>query len=356
MTTHARTVVQVNKGGPLHIVETTLGAPGPHQVLVEIKATGLCQSQIFWTQQERKAPVLFGHEGYGFVAAVGAQVTDVKEGDCVLVTWVPRQDAKGRLPETSSLALPGGVVARSPNVHTWADHCLVDELYVRAIQGSRHDPLMSIIGCAVITGAGAVMSAAGMRKDESVAIFGVGGVGLCAVGAARIAEAGQIIAVDVVDEKLALARQFGATDAVNSRTEDPVDAVMRLRPSRCGCHPGVDVAIDCVAMPAVTLQALASLRAGRLGIERGGRCAIVGIPKEPLAINAVDLLMKEKTLLGALGGSVRQERLDDYIDWYRDGLLDLGALVTDRYEFDDIAAGADALARGAIAGRAIALM
>lgn len=354
--TLAKVVVQIEKDGPLEFVDVDLPAPAPHQVLVRVLATGLCQSQIFWMHAERKAPVLFGHEGYGVAAAVGSAVTGIREGDAVLVTWVPRKDPSGRTPEVSTVTLDGGVVARAPNVYTWADHCIADELYVRPIQGRGHDALMSVIGCAVITGAGSVMNAARLQKDESVAVFGVGGVGLSAVSAARVMGVRQIVAVDVADEKLEFARHFGATDVVNSLQQDPVDTIMRLAPARCGCHPGVDVAVDCVAHPKVTRQALGSLRAGRLGIERGGRCVLVGIPKLPVEVDAMSLLMQEKSLIGALGGSAAQDKLDDYIEWYRDGLLDLEAMVTDRYRFDQIPAGADALARGLVKGRAIALI
>lgn len=356
MKTSAKFVIQYQKDGPLEFIEAQLPEPQPHQVLVRILATGLCQSQIMWTHAERQAPVLFGHEGYGIAASVGSDVKNVREGDPVLVTWVPREDEKGRTVEVSTLTLPDGTVARSPNVYTWADHSLVDELYVRPIKGNTHDALMSVIGCAVITGAGAVLNAAQLRKGESIAVYGVGGVGLSAVVAARVAGAERIVAVDLSNEKLDFARRFGATDVVNSQEEDPAGAVMRLLPSRCGCHPGADVAIDCVAHPAVTQQALASLRAGRVGTERGGRCILVGIPKQPANFDAVDLLMKEKSLIGSLGGSASQACIDDYIDWYRDGVLDLSSLVTHRYRFDEIPAGAAALEKGEVSGRAIAII
>lgn len=356
MTQDARIVVQHDKDGPLEFISVQLPDPAPHQVLVKVLATGLCQSQIYWMHQARTAPMLFGHEGYGVVTQVGSAVHGIRAGDAVLVTWVPRQSKDGRLPEVATVALAPGQIARSPNVYTWADYCLADELYVRPIPGSQHDPLMSIIGCAVITGAGSVMSAAQVRAGESVAVFGVGGVGLSAVAAAKVLRAERVVAVDLDPRKLALARKFGATDTVNSLEENPADAILKMKPSRCGCHPGVDVAIDCVAIPQVTQQAIASLRAGRLGIERGGRAVLVGIPKQPLTLDPVDLLMKEKSLLGALGGSCGQERIDEFIDWYRDGVLDLSALVTDRYPFEDIPAAAQALANGRIEGRAIALV
>ena len=355
MSTQARIVVQVDKDGPLEFVEVRLPAPGPHQVLVRILATGLCQSQIHWMHQDRQAPMLFGHEGYGVVAEAGPEVRGVKAGDPVLITWVPREDPGGRAPEVSTVRMSDDVVARAPNVYTWADHCVADELYVRPIRGT-HDPLMSIVGCAVITGAGSVLNAGAVRSGESVAVFGAGGVGLSAVAAARVSGAGRIVAVDVDAAKLRLAQRFGATDTVDSREEDPAGSILRLGPSRCGCHPGVDLAIDCVAIPEVTAQAIASLRPGRLGIERGGRAVLVGIPKTTMTLDTTDMLMKQKSLLGALAGSCRQEQIDDFLDWYRDGVLDLAALVTDRCRFEDIPAAAESLARGRIEGRAIALV
>jgi Zn-dependent alcohol dehydrogenase len=356
MAQDARIVLQHDQNGPLEFVALQLPDPTPHQVMVKMLATGLCQSQIFWMHQPRSVPMLFGHEGYGVVTDVGSAVLGIRSGDPVLVTWVPRQAANGRLPEVATVTLNDGVQARSPNVYTWADYCVADELYVRPIPGGPHDPLMSIIGCAVITGAGSVISAAHTRKGESVAVFGVGGVGLSAVAAAKVIQAERIVAVDLDPRKLALAQRFGATDTVNSRQENPIDAILKMKPLRCGCHPGVDVAIDCVAIPQVTQQVMASLRPGRLGIERGGRAVLVGIPKQALSIDPLDMLMKEKSLLGALGGSCDQEQIDTFIDWYRDGRLDLGALVTDRYHFEDIPVGASALENGQIEGRAIALI
>ena len=234
MKTPARIVIQYEQDGPLELMDVELPEPGAHQVLVKLLATGLCQSQIHWMHQPRQAPMLFGHEGYGVVTAVGADVKGTREGDYVLVTWVTHRPADGRVPEVATLTLPSGVVARSPNVYTWGDHCLVDDLYIKPIQGSRHDPLMSVIGCAVITGAGAVMEAAHTQRGESVAVFGAGGVGLSAVVAAKVAGAERIVAVDVDDNKLDFARRFGATDGINSRNEDPADAIMRLGPLRCG--------------------------------------------------------------------------------------------------------------------------
>jgi S-(hydroxymethyl)glutathione dehydrogenase/alcohol dehydrogenase len=353
--TDTTVVLQHQQDGPLEFADVQLPDPHGHQVMVRVLATGLCQSQIHWMHQPRQAPMLFGHEGYGVVAAVGPEVVGLREGDYVLVTWVPRRPPDGRLPEVATLELPNGVVARSPNVYTWSDYCVVDDLYVKPITGN-HGPLMSVIGCAVITGAGAVMDAAQTHPGESVAVFGAGGVGLSAVVAAKVAGAQRIVAVDIDDSKLEFARQFGATDGINSSVHNPAQTIMRWGPLRCGCQPGVDVAIDCVAIPEVTTQALDTLRAGRLGAERGGRCAVVGIPKKPVGIDTADMMRKQKSLLGVLGGSARQERIDEFIDWARDGILDLETLITDRWRFEEIPLAAEALELGRVKGRAIALM
>lgn len=356
MPQEARIVVQNQKDGPLEIRELVLPDPGSTQVLVKMIASGVCQSQIFWMHQPRQNPVLFGHEGYGVVTGVGKSVTGIREGDYVLVTWVPRPAHDGRPVEVSTVALSDTVIARAPNVYTWADYTLVDELYVRTLGLRNHNELVSVVGCAVITGAGAVLNAARVNKENSVAVFGAGGVGLSAIAAARIVGAERIVGVDIASSKLDLARRFGATDVIDATREDPVAAIHKLLPGDCGCCSGVDFAFDCVGFSKTTTQALDSTRAGRLGVERGGTCVVVGVPKTPLEVDAFGLMMKEKTILGTVAGSCRQEHIDLFLDWYRDGLFDLEALVTDRYRFEDIAIAADDLSNGRVDGRAIVLM
>ena len=301
MPTHSNIVVQDEADGILRIVQVHLPAPGPHQILVKMIASGICQSQIFWMQQPRQAPMLFGHEGYGIAAAVGANVTGIKEGDHVLVTWVPRLDPGGRTPEKGTAPLDGTRVAVSPNVYTWADYAVVDELYVRILPPSAYRDVVAIVACAVLTGAGAVINAAGVRPGSDVAIFGAGGVGLSAIAAAAITGAARIVAVDVSDEKLELARRFGATELVNARHQDPAIAIHRLFPARCGCTSGVDVSLDCVGLPETTLQGLESVRSGIVGAKRGGTCVVVGIGKKPVELDLFRLMATEKTLLGSPG-------------------------------------------------------
>src|SRR5262249_3642725 len=145
----------------------------------------------------RTNPVILGHESTGWVVAKGAQVSHVKEGDRVMVTWVARDRANaGRALEPAELTLADGTVARSQNVFTWADNTSADEQYVVKMPDDVPMDVTAIIGCAVMTGAGAVYHTAGVKEGQSVAIFGVGGVGLSAVTAAAVVGADPIIVVD----------------------------------------------------------------------------------------------------------------------------------------------------------------
>ena len=167
---------------------------------------------------------------------VGSQVTNVKEGDVVFVTWVPRNRRHGDSREVDAIVVerPNGRTATTRNVFTWCDTTIADEKYiVKVPQDTRRD-VTSIIGCAVLTGSGAVYNTAGVREGQSVVVFGVGGVGLSAVVAASVVNADPIIAVDLDDEKLEFARRFGATHGVNaSESGDAIEQVHALTARSC---------------------------------------------------------------------------------------------------------------------------
>lgn len=351
MATPTRIVVQDDKDGPLDIREITLPDPAPHQVLVEMIATGVCHSQIFWMHQNRTAPMLFGHEGYGVVTATGSAVTTVAPGDTVMITWLPRTSVSRR-PEVSGVELPDGTRAQSPNVYTWAEHALVDELYIYPLTDHTHDETVSIVGCAIFTGAGSVIHSGALEPGGTVAVFGVGGVGLAAIAGARQLGAQHIVAVDRIARKLDFAKQFGATELIDATTTDPVARIHELI-HRPGYETGVDLALDCVGAEITTRQALKSVRKGVLGSHRGGTASIVGLPQGEFPVDVPELLYGQKTLSGALAGSCQQEDIGTFLDWYADGALDLQALVTNRYPFDDIVRAVDDLAHGAVLGRAI---
>ena len=361
MTVTARVAVLPKDPGPLEIVSIDLPDPGPFQVLVKQHASGVCHSQLHQMHRPRANPVILGHESTGTVLSTGNQVSHVKAGDTVLVTWVPRNISQtGRAPEPAFLALPDGRIAQSSNVYTWADHTLADEQYVVKVEGDIDLELNAIIGCAVMTGAGAVENTAGVKKGDSVAIFGVGGVGLSAVVAARELGANPIIAVDLDNEKLAFAKEFGATHVINAGETDPVQAIKALtlkdgKRSMFGLPvSGADFVFDCIGLKKTMEQIMPAARDGHFGAAPGGTAVLVGVPMTNMELNAVDMLVNEKKYIGSIGGSCCPDRdFPKYLDWAKNGKLDLNKLVTSRYQLDEINEATTALEQGKIQGRAI---
>jgi Zn-dependent alcohol dehydrogenase len=361
MPTRARVVVLPGKPGPLQIVEVELPDPGPHQVVVRQFASGICHTQLHQMDAPRLMPSLLGHESTGVVLATGSEVGHVREGDPVVVTWLPRSPECASRPATPMLLpLADGTQAIALDVFTWADHTVADEQFVVKVPAGAPPGPSAVVGCAVMTGAGAVLHTAGVDRGQSVAVFGVGGVGLCAVAAARAVGADPIIAVDLDPAKLELARRFGATCALDASGGDPVPRIHALTAQPDG-HTvlkqpvsGVDYAFDCVGLAETCRQALGAARAGTFGVAPGGTAVLVAATSLQAEVNAVDMLLLEKSLAGTLGGACRPERdFPLFFEWHRQGVLDLEALVTERYAIERINEATDALAAGRIRGRAI---
>ena len=361
MNTVARVAVLPQEKGPLAIVEMNLTDPGPFEVVIKQFASGVCHSQLHQIHNKRNSPLLLGHESTGVVLAKGKEVGYVDEGDHVMVTWVPRNKIMTeRLPKFSSLKLPNGDQARAENVFTWADHTIVDEQYVVRVPKNTATDVTAIIGCAVITGAGAVIHTAGVKKGESVAIFGVGGVGLSAVAAAKVVGADPIIAVDLSEEKLAFARKFGATTTINASQEDPVKAIKALT-QRTGVYDfwqrpvcGADYVFDCIGLKVTMSQILTATRSGSFGVSSGGTAVLVGVPQTNAELTAWDILCNEKKYIGSFAGSCIPEKdFPLFLEWYKNGQLDLDALVTQRFKLDQINEAVSALEQGRVQGRAI---
>lgn len=362
MPTDSRVVVipQEDGAGP-EVIDVALPDPTGHEVVVKQYASGICHSQLHTIHNPRAMPQILGHESTGEVVAVGDQVTDLAVGDTVMVTWVPKDlENARRKGGPQMLDLPDGRTAMSINVFTWATHTIADEMFVVKVPDGIDVEATCIIGCAVITGSGAVLHTAGVKEGDSVAIFGVGGVGLSAVAAAKFVGADPIIAVDLMDEKLDFAKRFGATHGVNAGEVDAVDAIRELTTDETRFDilrqplQGVDFAFDCIGHTVTMEQIQHAVHAGEFGQSQGGTAVLVGVPQKNVELNTRNMFIGERSFISSLGGSCEPAvDFPRFLEWHASGDLDLDSLVTQRYGIDDIGQAVADLENGLIAGRSI---
>jgi Zn-dependent alcohol dehydrogenase len=332
-----------------------LPEPGPTHVVVRQFATGVCHSQLHeLANPEPTVPLVLGHESTGVVTAVGRDVSHVKEGDHVMVTWVQRNAGSATpLPTPAKISYKGepAFLGRPTFVgtFTWSRDTVADQQLVVPLPKDVATDVTSIVGCAVMTGAGAALNAAQVRPGQSVAIIGAGGVGLSIVQACANLSAYPIIVVDLTEEKLEFSKQFGGTHFVNASRED---AVARVRELAGG--GGVDVAFDAIGVASTTEQILLMARDRRAGERDGGVAVVVGVPHGKSAQPDVSMIFRGKVMRGAPGGCSTPDR--DFpllIRWFSEGKMPLDKLVTRRYKLEQINEACDALKKGEIAGRAI---
>jgi Zn-dependent alcohol dehydrogenase len=360
MSTRGRAAIFVEPNKPLVVDEVDFPDPGRDQILVKVLSSGICHSQLHTMRRParpgHRLPALLGHESTGVVAAKGSDVRHVKEGDHVMTTWVDRDNSTTTQPRVAhalndraqyTAAWKGKEVMHS--AATWAEYALAQERVVLPLPEDVPTDVTAIIGCAVMTGAGAIVNTLQVRPGESVAVFGAGGIGLCAIAAAAIVDAYPIIAVDVTEEKLAFARRFGASYTVNGRETDPVKAIQELTGN------GAGYAIDAIGLPQTQEQILRAVRMGHSGFTRGGTALLVGItPPGARAILDTSLFIGSRSFTRTSGGDCRPDRdFPMFIRWYRDGKLKLNELVTSRYTLDQINVAVDDLEHGRILGRGI---
>ncbi len=323
--------------------------PRPDQVIVKLAATGVCHSQLHQIASPAMAtPSILGHEASGTVTHVGSEVTDLAEGDLAIVTWISMTPMVG-FPEPP---LPGitynGEPVREVLVYGWAEDVLALGEYIVRIKDDDPTDVSCIVGCAVLTGAGAVMNTVAVRPGDTVAVFGVGGVGLSAVQMATILEANKVIAVDLDDGKLEFAKQFGATHTVNASNQDPVEAIKDLTGG------GADYAFDTIGVRATNEQILSAVRGGGPGSDNlGGTAVLVGIPGPEMTIDPGLFLMGQRQFRGSLGAAYPERDFELYLRWHREGKFPLDKLITRRYSLAQINEACDALRAGEILGRAI---
>ena len=360
MSTKGRAAIFVEPKKPLVVDEVEFPDPAAGQVLVKLFASGVCHSQLHTMGRPprpgRRLPALLGHESTGVVVAKGRDVKHVREGDRVITTWVDRDNATTSLPlvdhtlndrQQYTAVWNGQEVSHS--AATWAEYALASERVVLPMPGDVATDVTSIIGCAVMTGAGAIINTLRVRSGQSIAVFGAGGIGLCAIAAAAVVDAYPIVAVDVNDDKLAFSRRFGATHAINSKAADAVQSIKDLTGG------GADFAIDAVGLPQTQEQILRAVRAGYSGMNRGGTALLIGItPPDAKATLDTNLFVGNRSFTRTSGGDCKPDRdFPIFIRWFRQGKLKLDELITNRYKLEQINTAVDDLHHGRILGRGI---
>jgi Zn-dependent alcohol dehydrogenase len=234
------------------------------------------------------------------------------------------------------------------DVYTWSEHMLTFAEKVVPMAPSDPMDISCLIGCAVLTGAGAILHTAKAGPGQSVAVFGVGGVGLSAIGAAAIAGANPIIAVDLDDRKLKFAEEFGATHGINASNTDAVKAIWDINPG------GVDYALDAAGAPSAALQILEAVKEGGPRADnQGGTAVLLGIPSADVSVDLNTILLHQRHYCGSLGATEPDTDFPLFLEWMREDHFPLGTLVTNRYSLEQIDEAVAALDQGQILGRAI---
>ncbi|MTE22959.1 alcohol dehydrogenase catalytic domain-containing protein [Microbacterium sp. ZXX196] len=337
---------------PLVVSDLDLGEPGPTEVLVRIEAAGLCHSDLSVVDgnRVRPTPMLLGHEAAGRVVSTGVAVTDLAPGTRVTMAFLPRCGecagcrTDGRLPcergtasnnagtllhGSTLLSRDGEPVAHHLGVSGFATHAVVDRASLVPVGDDVPPEVAAVLGCAVLTGGGALLNAVARAEGESVMIVGLGGVGVSALIAAVAEGTGPVIAVDAVPEKLQLARELGA-DLALTPAEVAADGVR------------ADHALECAGHPRAFETAFAAT-------SPGGRTVTVGLPHPDARaeISPLTLTAEARTVIGSyLGSAVPARDIPRFAEWWRAGRLPVERLISRRIRLDEVNAAMDDLADG----------
>lgn len=339
---HAAVLREVN--APLTIEEVDISEPGAREVLIRTVAAGICHSDLHFQQGSfpYELPTVLGHEAAGVVESVGKDVAYVQPGDHVITCLSAfcghcEHCLTGHLVRCSASTLERDKsqeprlfqgphkIHQFLNVSAFAEYMLVHEHALVKIRPDMPFDRAALIGCAVTTGVGAVVHTAAVEFGSSVAVIGCGGVGLSCINGAALVGAGQIIAIDTVDSKLELAKQFGATDTINASNTDPVEAVRSLTTE------GVHYSFEAIGLKSTTEQAWNMLRPG-------GCATVIGLIPEGImiSIHGIDLI-QEKKLQGSLMGSNRfRVDMPRLVEFYLNGKLNLDDLIFGHVELERI--------------------
>ena len=341
----------------LEIRELEQEPPKAGEVRVKVGAAGVCASDrhVMKGTSLLPLPVVLGHEAAGTVEEVGEGVVRVKPGDRCILSFVSNcghcRTCRVGLPNICETNLETGPsqydgttrlhdgdtgVYQMGKLGAFAESMVIPQQACQPVPDEVPFPVGALIGCRVTTGVGAVINSPAAAVGMSVAVFGCGGVGLNVIQGARLMGASRIIAVDIYDHKLEFSYKFGATDTVNSREVDSVEAIRDLT------GDGVDMALDSFGAPDVVAGAVKSLR-------RGGTAISVGLaPVGATApIDVVDMIRSQKTLVGSYYGSASpHETFKKLVDYYLKGAIDLDSMITRTYSLEQVNEGFEAIAQG----------
>jgi S-(hydroxymethyl)glutathione dehydrogenase/alcohol dehydrogenase len=356
-----RAAVAWQAGAPLSIETVELEGPRAGEVLVEIKATGVCHTDHFTlsgADPEGVFPAILGHEGAGVVLEVGAGVTTLKPGDHVIPLYIPecRQcksclsrktnlctairatQGQGLMPDGSSrFSLDGRPLRHYMGTSTFANHTVLPEIALAKVRPDAPFDKICYIGCGVTTGLGAVLFTAKMEAGANVAVFGLGGIGLNVIQGAKMVGAGKIIGIDINPARQEMARRFGMTDFINPKeVGNVVDAIQQLTDG------GADYSFECIGNTQVMRQALECTHRG------WGRSFIIGLAGAGAEISTrpFQLITGRKWEGLAFGGARGRSDVPRIVDWYMEGRINIDSLITHRLPLERINEGFDLMLRG----------
>jgi S-(hydroxymethyl)glutathione dehydrogenase/alcohol dehydrogenase len=363
-----RAAVAVQAGKPLEIMDVNLAGPKPGEVLVEIKATGICHTDEFTlsgADPEGLFPAILGHEGAGVVVEVGAGVTSVKPGDHVIPLYTPECRAcpsclsrktnlctairatqgKGVMPDGTSrfTTLDGEPILHYMGCSTFSNFTVLPEIAVAKVREDAPFDKICYIGCGVTTGIGAVINTAKVEIGAKAVVFGLGGIGLNVIQGLRLAGADMIIGVDLNPAKVPMAERFGMTHFLNPKEVDNVVAeIVNMTKTPFDQIGGADYSFDCTGNVKVMRDALECTHRG------WGQSIIIGVAAAGAEIQTRPFqLVTGRVWKGtAFGGARGRTDVPKIVDWYMDGKIEIDPMITHTLKLDEINRGFDLMHRG----------
>ena len=354
MPQEVRGVIAKEKGAPVTVETIIVPDPGPGEAVVAVQACGVCHTDLHYREGgiNDEFPFLLGHEAAGLVESVGPDVTDVAPGDYVILNWRAvcgqcRSCAKGK-PQycfathnaTQKMTLADGTeLSPALGIGAFCEKTLVAAGQCTKVDPAAKPEVAGLLGCGVMAGLGAAMNTGDVGRGDSVAVFGCGGVGDAALEGARLAGASTIIAVDIDDQKLEWARNFGATHTINSTREDPVERIRELTDGN-----GVDVAIEAIGLPQTYEQAFYAR-------DLAGTVVLVGVPNPEMKIELpyIEIFGRGGALKSSWYGDCLPSRdFPMLIDLYLQGRLNLDGFVSETIDLDQVEAAFHKMEEGGV--------